>query len=91
MDLRVPSSTIQRARTGLRQPTASRGSRYTRAKHVLPLVRRPTELPRREIRSGRVRCRTSVLVSRSSSGDRSGAQRELRECEKTGLGYDGRL
>jgi Cytochrome P450 len=50
-------------------PIASRSAHNAQAEHLLPLVRRAAELPRRKIRSGRIHRRAGLLATRSPGSD----------------------
>lgn len=73
LDPSVPRSRVPQLQNRLSNPTPSRRNLHPRAEHILPLVRRSTELPRREVRSGGVCGCAGMPATRSSCGDRSRA------------------
>jgi hypothetical protein len=70
---------------------APRGDHDPQAERLLPLVRRATELPRRQIRPGRIHRRAGLLAARSSRRDSPGERRELRKRQSARLGPAGGL
>jgi hypothetical protein len=66
-------------------PIAPRGDHDPQAEQLLPLVRRAAELPRRQIRPGRIHRRAGLLAARSSRRDSPGERRELRSARARAL------